>query len=201
MAAAAKLYREKGFDGVTIAAIADEADVAPRTFFSYFECKEDAFLGAGDDRLLRVVQAIQGRAPNEPILQAALRELASTGASSPESPGLRRLLAEPSIRERLRERWIRWEDVLSECIAAEVGARADDPEPRVVAAAITAAIRVAADAVQRQPARRRRTAVRVFRLLATGLAGYGKTGDVIPMRRARERRSRMPPSDRGPRTR
>ena len=70
--AAMRVYREKGFEGVTVAEIARQADVAPRTFFGYFETKEDVFLGRGDDRLAVLVQAIKRRDRREPILAAIL---------------------------------------------------------------------------------------------------------------------------------
>jgi AcrR family transcriptional regulator len=176
--AAMRLYREKGFEGVTIAAIAEEADVAPRTFFSYFETKEDVFLGRGDDRLGRLVEAIQSRDRGQPILKAissALledREPRRTREST-QLPGLSELLVHPAIANRLRERWNRWEDLLADAIAKDVGARPADPEPRVVAAALTGAIRVAAAAAREQPGRRRQIADRVFKLLSSGLSRYG----------------------------
>jgi len=176
--AAMRLYRDKGFDGVTIAAIAEEADVAPRTFFSYFETKEDVFLGRGDERLERLVQAIQHRNRRQPILKAIHsvlledREPRRTGKST-HAPGLSELLQHPAIANRLRERWNRWEDLLAEAIAKDVGARPGDPEPRVLAAALTGAIRVAAAAAREQPSRSRQIADRVFKLLSSGLSRYG----------------------------
>ena len=173
-----RLYREKGFDGVTIAAIAEEADVAPRTFFSYFETKEDIFLGRGEERLERLVQAIQGRNRGQPILKAIHsvlledREPPRRGNST-RTPGLSALLEHPAIANRLRERWNRWEDLLAEAITKDVGARPGDPEPRVVAAALTGAIRVAAAAAREQPSHGRQIANRVFKLLASGLSHYG----------------------------
>ena len=176
--AAMRLYRDRGFEGVTIAGIAEDADVAPRTFFSYFETKEDVFLGRGDERLERLVQAIQHRDRRQPILKAIhsvlleAREPARTGKSN-GMPGLSELLEHPAIANRLRERWNRWEDLLAEAIARDVGARLGDPEPRVVAAALTGAIRVAAAAAREQPSRSRQIADRVFKLLSSGLSRYG----------------------------
>ena len=178
---AMRLYRERGFEGVTIAAIAAEAGVAPRTFFSYFECKEDVFLDAGDDRLQRLVETIKARAPGEPILAAARHELqggpepslAHVRPDRPDRPDPAELMQHPSISARLRERWNRWEDILADAIAREVGAKPGDTEPRMVAAAITAAIRIAAEAAWKEPTGRGRIATRVFDLLASGLADYG----------------------------
>jgi AcrR family transcriptional regulator len=176
---AMRLYRERGFDGVTVAEIAREADVAPRTFFGYFETKEDVFLGRGDDRLERLVQAIRERDRGEPILSALQRELLRDGepaaaAPAPSGrPDLSELIGHPAIASRLRERWNRWEDLLTEAIAADVGAPPGDPEPRVVAAALTGAIRVASAAAQERPDRRVEIARRVFGLLASGLSRYG----------------------------
>lgn len=176
--AAARLYRERGFEGVTVAEIAREADVAPRTFFGYFETKEDVFLGRGDKRLELLARTIRERERGEPILTAVRRELLRVRAGpaerfEAETPELAELLRHPAIANRLRERWNRWEDMLAEAIAADVGAAPEDPEPRVVAAALTGAIRVAATAADEQPHRRDEIAERVFDLLAYGLASYG----------------------------
>ena len=176
--AAMRLYRERGFDAVTIAAIAEEADVAPRTFFSYFETKEDVFLGRGDERLGRLVEAIRSRDRRQPILTAISSVLledreAPRMRESTQMPGLSDMLTHPAIANRLRERWNRWEDLLADAIARDVGARPRDPEPRVVAAALTGAIRVAAAAAREQPRRRREIADRVFKLLSSGLSRYG----------------------------
>jgi AcrR family transcriptional regulator len=174
--AAMRLYREKGLDGVTVAEIARLADVAPRTFFGYFESKEDVFLGRGDERLELLVEAIRARDRREPVLAAVRRVLPQEGRPSRATmPDLQELLRHPAIASRLRERWNRWEDVLAEAIAADVGAAPGDPEPRVVAAAVAGAIRVAAAAAQEQPDRRLEIAQRVFDLLASGLARYGAT--------------------------
>jgi AcrR family transcriptional regulator len=176
--AALRLYREKGLEGVTVAEIARLADVAPRTFFGYFETKEDVFLGRGDDRLELLVQAIRERDHREPILTAIRRALQRdrqppAEASPAGRPELSELLQHPAIANRLRERWNRWEDLLASAIAADAGAGPGDPEPRVVAAAVAGAIRVAAAAAQEQPERRFEVAQRVFDLLASGLSRYG----------------------------
>ena len=176
--AAMRLYREKGFDGTTIVAITEEADVAPRTFFSYFETKEDVFLGRGDVRLERLVEAIRSRDRRQPILKAISSVLLEDREpprmrESTQMPRLSDLLAHPAIANRLRERWNRWEDLLADAIAKDVGARRGDPEPRVVAAALTGAIRVAASTAREQPRHRKQIADRVFKLLSSGLSRYG----------------------------
>ena len=175
--AAMRLYQEKGFDGVTVAEIARGADVATRTFFGYFETKEDVFLGRGDDRLDRLVQAIRERDRRQPILAAIrpvlLQEREPLPSSARRMPELPELLRHPAFAHRLRERWNQWEDVLAEAIADDVGAGAGDPRPRVVAAAITGAIRIAAAAAAEQPNQRKQVAVQAFELLASGLAHYG----------------------------
>ena len=176
--AAMRLYREKGYDGVTVAAIAREADVAPRTFFGYFESKEDVFLGRADVRLEMLVEAIRRRDRSQSILAAVRPALLqdrepNRQGKSPSSPDLRQLLEHSAIRSRLREHWNRWEDKLADAIAEDVGAKPGDPEPRVVAAALTGAIRVAAASAQEPPRRRREFAERVFQLLASGLSSYG----------------------------
>ncbi|WP_407318338.1 TetR/AcrR family transcriptional regulator [Isoptericola halotolerans] len=45
--AAQRLVLAHGFDAVTVEAIAEAAGISPRTFFNYFESKDDAVLGQG----------------------------------------------------------------------------------------------------------------------------------------------------------
>jgi AcrR family transcriptional regulator len=46
--AAVELVLRDGIENATIDAISEHADVSPRTFFNYFDCKEDAILGLRD---------------------------------------------------------------------------------------------------------------------------------------------------------
>lgn len=49
--AATELVLSEGLDGATVDAICESADVSPRTFFNYFDTKEDAVLGLRDIKL------------------------------------------------------------------------------------------------------------------------------------------------------
>ena len=67
--AAVAIVAEEGLDRLTIDALSERADVSPRTFFNYFDSKEDAILGlrtAGDTE--RMVETIVAELPPAPLV-------------------------------------------------------------------------------------------------------------------------------------
>ncbi|MGH2899674.1 MAG: TetR family transcriptional regulator, partial [Solirubrobacteraceae bacterium] len=59
--AALRLFSEQGFDATTIADIADAAEIAPRTFFSYFPSKESVLFGDFDATFQSLAEHLDAR--------------------------------------------------------------------------------------------------------------------------------------------
>jgi AcrR family transcriptional regulator len=147
--AAFHLAEEYGLAGVTVEAIADEADVAPRTFFNYFACKEDAILNRDPGWPETLRRALVGRPADEDPLTALRRVLE-------DEAGRRVLDADRFLR---RMRLVRREPQLAAAMAgiseesehaliAGIAERAgqhgaDDLYPAMVASAAWAAFKVA----------------------------------------------------------
>ena len=64
---AMELFRERGFDAVTVADIARAADVAEKTVFNHFPTKEDLIFVRADDLLAAQVEEIRSRPPGTPL--------------------------------------------------------------------------------------------------------------------------------------
>ncbi|MFC8225564.1 TetR/AcrR family transcriptional regulator [Streptomyces sp. NPDC057287] len=69
------LFVERGFDAVTIAEIAQAADVSVNTVYNYFPAKEDLFLDRGSGIVDRLSRYVRGRDAGESAADAVLREL------------------------------------------------------------------------------------------------------------------------------
>jgi AcrR family transcriptional regulator len=177
--AAMRLYRHGGLDAVTVAAIARDADVSPRTFFMYFPTKEDVFLGDTEERTDVLLAALHARDRREPLLASIGRVIKEVSAGvfqgGPANLEERRaLLQHPAIAKRVRERWDVWEHALAEAIADELGFSPDDPEPLVVASAVIGTFRAfVAVAARRPPEEWPDLADRAFDLLSSGLGQFG----------------------------
>ncbi|GII29045.1 substrate-binding domain-containing protein [Planotetraspora mira] len=145
VAAAFGLFAERGFDAVTVAEIADAADVSAKTVFNHFAAKEQLFFE--DEPLLRgepgalvgsrasgitVGQALEGVLPGpaDPVSDA--RDQATWA---------RVYAGSPALRAYARESFSRWEGDLAGVIEAEFGARPGTPSPGVVATVVLAAVR------------------------------------------------------------
>ena len=71
--AAMGLFAERGYHATTIADIAEAADVAPRTFFSYFPSKEAVVFHNVDRELDEMATALGERLPGETAFDALRR--------------------------------------------------------------------------------------------------------------------------------
>lgn len=69
-AVAIELFDERGFDHVTIAQIAAQADVSEATVFNYFPTKEDLILLGMADYGKRLIAALRERDPGTSVLTA-----------------------------------------------------------------------------------------------------------------------------------
>ncbi|MEU7895626.1 helix-turn-helix domain-containing protein [Nonomuraea sp. NPDC049152] len=73
--AALRLFEDKGYEETTLAEIAQEAGVAPRTFFAYFAGKEDVVFFDDHTRLERALELIDRRGPDETLVELLRRLL------------------------------------------------------------------------------------------------------------------------------
>ncbi|MFI5610901.1 TetR/AcrR family transcriptional regulator [Amycolatopsis sp. NPDC051903] len=137
--AALRLFLEHGYDHVTVARIADEADVSVATLFAHVpDGKEALIFDDGTERREGVVAAVRDRAPGEEVLTALHRFFASRGPFAaqlpPELERKRALIVNtPALRGYARRLWIACEVPLAEAIAEAGGLDATDPSVRALA--------------------------------------------------------------------
>src|SRR5687767_6894438 len=99
--AALQLFRERGYDATTVADIAAAADIAPRTFFAYFETKEAVVFYDFDEILARFAERLDGRAASETTFDALRAWAADLVAAGHEDHARRDLIrSTPSLQVR-----------------------------------------------------------------------------------------------------
>src|SRR6266508_7052874 len=73
---AQRLFRERGFDAVSVAEVAREAEVAEKTVFNYFPTKEDLFYSRLEQFEEELLAAIREREKGQSVI-GAFREFIS----------------------------------------------------------------------------------------------------------------------------
>src|SRR3981189_3401510 len=147
--AALRLAVAHGLESVTVEAVADEANVSPRTFSNYFANKEDALLYGDQVRIKELLGELRGR-PHAETPWQALRNSAATRYADLDRVDpkwmeqLQLVRRHPSVLPRQPA----LQAALERELAAEIAARATDStgEPlrsRVMAATFLAALRTA----------------------------------------------------------
>src|SRR5580658_6725421 len=142
---AVRMFAERGFDAVPVAAVARAAEVSEATVFNYFPTKEDLIyqgMEAFEDELLG---AVRDRPTGESIVAAFGRFVLQPRGflAAPDEDRARFLIAvstmiadSPALQAREREILARYTASLAALIATETAADPDDLRPWVVARAL-----------------------------------------------------------------
>jgi AcrR family transcriptional regulator len=144
--AAFRLFEERGFQATTVADIAAAADIAPRTFFAYFPSKEAVVFGDFDESFAGLGDRLAGRDPAETTFEALRAWIGDLIAEAhPHADGrdaVRRRLIADSEALAAHERHVmgRFEQLIAENVARDLGDDPRDLQPRLVAAAAVAAL-------------------------------------------------------------
>ncbi len=187
---ATAMFFMHGFDNVTVAEVAQAANVSKMTVFNYFPRKEDLFLDRHADLIAELRRAIAERPAGQSVL-AAVRQyqqdlLAAghplSGAIEGVIPFWRVLHSSPALVSRLHEQAHEIQDALSQALADQ---GRDPTGSRLVAGLLAATVTtVFSIAVQRmlagdnvQDVRRDQVGVinEAFDLLERGIGDWPET--------------------------
>jgi len=198
---ARRLFSERGFERVSIAEIAREAEVSQQTVFNYFPSKEDLVYSGLETFEEQLLTAIRERPPGQTIIGAfADFVLAPRGflavkddAAARELMSVTRMIAaSPALLAREQQILARYTDGLAALIAEETSVRSGDLRPYAAANALIGVHRALITYVREQleagASDRRRLASQIRRrgenalaLLSDGL------GDYVPKRQKGKR--------------
>jgi AcrR family transcriptional regulator len=147
--AAVRLTVERGWDGVLVEDIAAAAGVSPRTFNNYFTGKAEAIAFRHRNRFVQFADALRERPAEEPLWDAvrtAMLQVAHPEEQPPDgwTAGVRLMTAHPALIAEFAKADVEGQRVLADAIAERVGGT-DRIYPQLVAAAVSAATRIATD--------------------------------------------------------
>ncbi len=138
------LFLERGFEAVTVAEVADAANVSVNTVYNYFPAKEDLFLDRSKGVIDRLSRWVRGRRDGESAAGAVLRELRDEVESVSPRVGLmdgyatfmKVIQDSPALRSRM---WAIGQEVLlnlEHTLREETGSADDDMTPTLMAGQI-----------------------------------------------------------------
>jgi AcrR family transcriptional regulator len=199
--AALELFAERGYRETTISAIADQADVAPRTVTIHFPTKEELLFGAEPFSLDSLIEALEARGPKHPALEALRAWMAETigrlDSVEADERGefwrqralrVRIINAEPELRGRARAGYHEFERVLAEAIGKDLAQPGTALVPRLAALTAATGLRELYESDEAQALGPSPTAASLLRLVDR----------VIAFARAGVERSNDPAAESGP---
>ena len=143
--AALRLALECGPENVRVDDIAEAAGVSPRTYNNYFSSREEAIVAAVTaQRESRIAEAISAQPADVPLadaVAAAIVDIYTTSGDDDHAP-LLLIATEPALRRAFLDTTAAVEPPLTTAIARRLG-HTDQDTARILAASVTAAVRIA----------------------------------------------------------
>jgi AcrR family transcriptional regulator len=189
-----RLFADRGFDQVSVAQVAREAQVAEATVYNYFGSKEDLFFSGLEAFGTRLTDAVSSRLPGESAVAAFRRALLAEGGllvqvETGDARALERLrtfnqviTASPALLAREQEALNQAALALADALASDIGSPPGDVRPQVAANALIGVHRALLDNIRRRiqsgenpaglAAEARKLAADAFELLEQGLSDY-----------------------------
>ena len=180
--AAFELFAERGFDGTTIADIAEAAEIAPRTFFSYFPSKDDVVFYDFEETQAVIASWLHDREPGTNAIDALRAGIASgveeIGPGDVREKRLRKRLMRENESLAAHSEHLKGKlaELLGEAVAEDLGDAPSDLRPRLVAAAFLAAIGLIDDMSEDELSHSTETIDSLLVFLRGGLAALQEQG-------------------------
>jgi AcrR family transcriptional regulator len=115
--AAFELFERHGFSAISVAEIADAADMSPRNFFRYFSSKEEVVFANSSAHLSVLRARVRARPAGEPVYQSLKQALISYADFlqdyEPQAKSLIKLIRnDPALRARRAQEVVTWSEGL-----------------------------------------------------------------------------------------
>ena len=143
--AAMALFLERGFEATTLDDIASAADISRRSFFHYFDSKEDVVFAWHEEITAALVAEIAARPASESMLAAAENAIAAMvrQIEPGEAIAMARLKRDnPALQARDQVKYEQLERALAEALARRAVHKAEKLDARLVAMIATGAMRI-----------------------------------------------------------
>ncbi|WP_437587033.1 TetR/AcrR family transcriptional regulator [Sorangium sp. So ce1000] len=191
---ATRMFIERGFDEVTVAEVAEAAQVSVNTVFNYFAAKEELFFDQAEEVEDAPSRVVRERRAGESAVDALHRRFQEMlkdkrwplSDATRLKPFLATIEASPALKARGRLILERTEQRLAQTLIEETGAPPDDPTARAVAAMVIGLQRILIQEAQARVLRDEthasiraalsRLGDRGFELLRSGVGDYCKRG-------------------------
>ncbi|KAB8164555.1 TetR family transcriptional regulator [Streptomyces sp. 3MP-14] len=140
------LFLERGFDAVTVAEVAEAAEVSVNTVYNYFPAKEDLFFDREDEIVDRPSARVRQRRPGQSAAEAIFDGMREDMDERPVNLGMVEgfehfmsvVTNSSSLMARLMRMQFKTAFHLGRTLAEEAGCEPDDPLPELVAAQLMA---------------------------------------------------------------
>jgi TetR/AcrR family transcriptional regulator, regulator of mycofactocin system len=135
------LFDRQGFEHTTVDDVAAAAGVSRRTFFRYFESKNEIPWGDFDGELAGMRRRLAATAPQAPLMDAIREAIVDFNRMPAEQvPAHRRrmtfILGVPALQAHSTLRFAAWRQVIADFVGQRTGQLADTLLPRTIAHAM-----------------------------------------------------------------